>query len=67
MDDDPDRLLGDIWLGRLLWLQGDLRGRTPIEAILRHAFLITRTAPLGWTELVSESVDESNFETALEA
>lgn len=66
MDDDPDRLLANVWLKRLLWIQGHLRGRTPIEPLLRHAFHLTQIAPLKWIDLVSDPVDESVFEAALE-
>ena len=64
--DDPDRLLTEIWFRRLLYIQGHLRGRTPIEPLLRHAFHMLQIAPLKWSDLVSNPVNESIFETALE-
>lgn len=64
-DNDPQRLLADIWLTRLAWIQDRLREDRNIEPLLRHAFHLAQIAPLQCATLLGELVSEEAYEAAL--
>lgn len=64
-DNDPQRLLADIWFTRLAWIQDRLREGPNIELLLRHAFHLAQIAPLQCANLLGEMVSEKAYEAAL--
>lgn len=64
-DNDPDRLLTQIWKRRLIWIEDHLNRKSPIEPLLRHAFHLVQIAPLQLRSLISGAPDERLYEGIL--
>lgn len=62
---DPERLLAEVWVQRLVWLEDQLRQGCPVEPLLRHAFHLAQLTPMRWDKLVGEPASEIGFEALL--